>query len=245
MKGWVKSNFKGCGAAGETFEQLLGKPVENSENPDFLGIEIKTHKYNGKFPITLFRAKPVGKSDYQTKYLVEHFGSDDKKFPNRKNLGGIVTTRKKTKFSDNSYFQLSVDEKNKLIKLLVYDKNDSLIYDEAYWTFETLKNKLKRKLSILCYIESERKYEHSQVFFKYNAIDFFYLKDFNNFIRLVKNGIITINFCVYVYSKGKRLGEIHDHGTSFRIYPNNISKLFHSYQPEEEPIFSYFMPFTI
>lgn len=244
QQGWIKSRFKGSGAAGSTFESLIGKPVENSENPDFMGIEIKTHKKTGKFPMTLFRATPIGPHDYEIKHLVENFGTVDQNFNDRNKLGGTVSSQRKTKFSDNVYFKLKVDEKEKAVNLLVYNDKDEIIYDKPYWTFDTLKKKLSQKLNILCYIETERKYENGQVYFKYTNINFYYLKEFNNFINLLKNGIITVTFCVYRYTKGNKLGEIYDHGTCFRIYPNNLERLFYEYK-QDDNIDVYFEPFFI
>lgn len=244
--GWVKSKFRGCGAVGQTFEHLLGKDVENSEAPDFMGIEIKTHKETGTYPITLFRATPIGEEEYQIKYLAENFGNQNETFSNRKNLGGTVTSQRKTKFGNHFYFQLKVEEDKQLLRLLVFDENDNLIYDDAYWDFDVLEEKLKRKLGILCYIKADRKFEHNTVYFKYKNIEFFYLKDFKHFIHLLEKGIITVNFCVYAYKNGDKKGEIHDHGTCFRIFPNQLNKLFYPYcQDKDNDIRPIFLPFYI
>lgn len=231
--GWVKSKFIGKGAAGNTFESLLGKPEENSENPDFLGIEIKTRKENSSYPITLFRATPIGEQEYQIKYLLENFGSPDKKTPNKKNLGGSVCVKKKKNFSNNYQFSLKVDRLQKKIFLLVFDCNNNLIYDKAYWPFELLETKLKKKLSILCYIKVQRKFENGHIYFKYTDAEFYYLKDFESFVKLIEQSVIQINFCVYVYTKGPKIGKIYDHGTSFKIYPSSLHKLFNQYFTDE------------
>ncbi len=211
-----------------------------------MGIEIKTHKETGTYPITLFRSAPSGEQEYQIKYLTEHFGEQNKTFENRKNLGGNVSTKRKTQFENHFYFQLKVERDKQLLRLLVFDKNDKIIYEDAYWEFDVLEEKLRRKLSILCYIKTERKFENNVVYFKYKKAEFFYLKDFKSFIDLLERGCITVTFCVYVYKKGEKKGEIYDHGTCFRIYPSQLHKLFEPYSTkDDEETIPTFEPFFV
>lgn len=58
--GWIQSIGEGKGSAGLTLEKLLGKEKENFEIPDYLGIELKTHKRYSKSYTTLFNAAPDG-----------------------------------------------------------------------------------------------------------------------------------------------------------------------------------------
>ena len=52
------------------------------------------------------------------------------------------------------------------------------------------------------------------------------LKDFETFINLIEKGIIRISLKIGVFRTGKRVGKIHDHGTSFCIEENNLDKLY-------------------
>ena len=52
------------------------------------------------------------------------------------------------------------------------------------------------------------------------------LKDFETFIDLIENGIIRISLKIGVFRTGKKIGQIHDHGTSFCIEEDNLDKLY-------------------
>ena len=52
------------------------------------------------------------------------------------------------------------------------------------------------------------------------------LKSFDNFLELLETNKIYITFNIGYFRTGKRVGEIHDRGTAFRISTDNIDELF-------------------
>lgn len=52
------------------------------------------------------------------------------------------------------------------------------------------------------------------------------LRSFETFISLLDDGIIKITLKIGIFRDEKRLGKIHDHGTSFCIQENDLEKLF-------------------
>lgn len=57
-------------------------------------------------------------------------------------------------------------------------------------------------------------------------MDFYQLKGFEEFLNLLKKGMIRIAFKLGIYRSKDKLGKIHDRGTSFEIQEENFEKLF-------------------
>ena len=128
----------------------------------------------------------------------------------------------------NSFFKDKIigDRISQNIILQVYDSKNKLIDDTVEWSFSMLKEKLNRKLKYLAIIKASNKIINNKEYFKYDNLKIYCLKDFDTFLNLVEEGIIIITFKVSVFKSGKRIGQIHDHGTSFSINEKNILKLY-------------------
>lgn len=221
---WIESTSKGKGNAGITLEKTVGKMTDNFELPDYKGIEIKT-KYSKKEKfITLFCATPDSYL-FEIKRIQKKYGYPDINFPNYNVFNASISANKKIKIK-NYYFKLHIDEINKKIILNVYNKKQELIDNLTSWSFELIKEKLDRKLKYLCYIHADRKYELNKIYYKYNNIKFYKLISFNNLLVSIKNGNTKITFRIGVYKKGKKIGQLYDHGTTFSINEEKITELF-------------------
>lgn len=75
-------------------------------------------------------------------------------------------------------------------------------------------------------IKVYNKKTNSKEYFKYNEIKMYKLKNFNQFIILVEQGLIRINFKLNINTSENKFGKIHDHGTSFDILEENLEKLY-------------------
>ena len=64
------------------------------------------------------------------------------------------------------------------------------------------------------------------MYYKYTNLTIYKLKNFNTFLSLLEKDIIHITINLDTFTSGKRIGEIHDRGTAFRINLNNIEDLF-------------------
>lgn len=224
--GWIESKRRGPTGIGYTFETLLNKPEENFEIPDFGKIEIKTkHRYSKGY-ITLFNATPDGDELFAIKKLQKKFGYSDKDLPQYRVFKGSVSCTEFSYIGAYYKFKLKIDKKRQEIRLLSIDPFGTIVDNNISWSFDLLRSKLERKLQYLAIVHSDSKWASGIEFFKYNNINFYYLKGFNNFIELMEQGIIRITFKIGVFKNGPKKGKIHDHGTGFDINENNLLLLY-------------------
>lgn len=226
--GWQKSNRKNNTGIGKTFEDLLGKDEDNLNDPDFKGIEIKTHRSKSGSYSTLFTASPDGPVRSENTRLRETYGSIDLE-SGLKILHSSIFANRLTNFFNTLYFQIEVNRKDEKIYLLIFNDNKELIEKITYWKFDSLKSKLEKKLKILAYVESKNKYINNEEYFKYEKMTFYKFKDFDKFLELVENGTIMLDIRVGVYKSGANRGKTHDHGTAFRIKESDLDKLYNEY----------------
>lgn len=231
-KGWIKSLYKGNNGIGLTFESLLGIDKNELEIPDYNGIELKTKRYSSFSYITLFSCKPEGRYYHEVERIKDKYGYPHKTLKQYKVLNNCVYCNIKNRIGMKYYFQLEIDRKNKRIYLLVFDINNNLLEREVYWDFDILKEKIYRKLKVLAFIKafSKKSKIDGCEYFKYDDIKIFYLKGFNAFINLLESGIIRVTFKLNIKTNGEKVGQIHDHGTSFDILEKDIPKLYDEYK---------------
>ncbi len=223
--GWIPSVGEGSGSIGLTLEKLLQKEKENFEIPDFLGIELKAHKYWSKSLTTLFNATPDGMYLFEIKRLQRNYGYPDRVLKDCKVLQGDVVATIRQKIGKKYQFKLEVNYKDKKVYLCIY-QDLNLIDKQTFWTFSLLQEKLERKLKCLSYVECIEKNIDGRQYFKYVNMKLYQLRDFRYFLKAIEQGKITVTFTIGVFRTGKRKGEIHDHGTAFRIYNRDLRSIF-------------------
>lgn len=223
--GFVKSINKGYGGIGRTFEDLIGIKYNKSEEPDFLGIEIKTKRLCSRRDITLFASKPEGPSINQIEIIKKKYGYPHKIHKNYRILNASADSIQLNKVGLFRYFKLRVDRQKGKIFLEVYNTKRELIDDETYWTIEKLEQKVTKKLKVLALITALSQRVNGVEYFKYYDFRIYHLKT-NKFIDLIESGIIRINFKIGVYLTGAMTGKTYDRGTSFEINEDNLEYLF-------------------
>ena len=225
-KGWIESNTNNLGSIGHTFEKLLYIQTNELEFPDFKGIEIKTkNKYSSSYT-TLFCCTPTGPHFHEVNRLKDLYGYPDSKLKIYNVLNTSVYSKYKTKVGVKYYFQLKVDKKKEKIFLLIFNYKKELIENIVYWDFDILEEKLYRKLKYLAFIKADKLLKQNKEYFKYYLMKIYILKDFKTFIKLIENGTIRISLKIGVFRTGNKIGQIHDHGTSFCIEEDNLGKLY-------------------
>ena len=224
--GYVKSSRKGLTGIGKTFEDLIGKEEDTLDTPDYKGIEIKTKRGYTKSYTTLINATPKGKSEFEIKRLCHIYGYPDKVLKDHKVLAFSVQTNKPTFVANRYLFKLKIEKNEQKIYLIIHDKNMKLLEKYVYWDFNTIKEKLERKLKYLALVKAWPKSINGIDYYKYYNIQFYQLKNFDSFLKLMEQGMIRITFKIGVFREGVRTGEIHDRGTSFEIQELNFEKLF-------------------
>ena len=222
--GFIQSINNYTNGGGLTLEHLLGIKANNKCLPDLNGIELKTINQYWERNINLFSDTPKSNHKSTTKWIAENFGYINK--GSRKNFNGKMCATKLNKIGIKYFFKIDVNDKEKKIYMEIYDNNKTLINNDIYWDYETLKIKLEKKLSFLALIYLEKKYLKKRQYCKYNTIKIYKLKNFETFIALIKNGIIKINFSTSYIKSGQKKDTFHDHGTKFFINERNIYMLF-------------------
>ena len=225
-KGWIESDTDNLGSIGHTFEKLLGVQTNELELPDFEGIEIKTKNKYSSSHTTLFCCTPTGPHFHEVERLKDLYGYPDSKLKEYNVLNTSVYSNYKNKVAVKYYFELKVDKEKQKIFLFIFNNKKELIEDIVYWDFDILEEKLYRKLKYLAFVKADKLYKQKKRYFKYYSMKIYKLKDFETFINLIENGIIRISLKIGIFRSGKKIGQIHDHGTSFCIEENNLEKLY-------------------
>ena len=223
-RGWIKGEGKGTSSAGLTFESLIGKTVDNLEIPDYHGIEIKTKYATKHLYMTLFNATPDSFL-FEIKRIHEKYGYPDKKNKNYKVFNVSIYGNTAITISEIYMMKLYVDQNLKQVVLKITDKNNYTTDTLTAWSFEIIHEKLVRKFQYLLFVKTERKWDKGD-YYRYSKAILSKLKDFDEFLKLIESGDIRITFKISVFRSGKRIGQIHDHGTSFDIHEGAINKLF-------------------
>lgn len=224
--GWIKSKVKGCGGIGVTLEKLIGIDQNELEIPDYNGIEIKTKRSNSKSYTNLFNCAPEGPHYHEIERLKNKYGYPDSTFKQYKVLSTSVYSNCFNEVGIKYYFKLKIDRNEEKIFLQIFDKNKNLLEDFVYWSFDTISQKLYRKLNYLAFVKALNFKSYGCEYFKYDNISFYKLKNFDTFIQLIEKGIVRITFKIGIFKSGKNIGNIHDHGTSFNIQEKDILKLY-------------------
>lgn len=224
-KGWIKSLRRGSTGVGYTFESLLGKDEDSCSLPDFNGIEIKTHRKNSNSYITLFNYNPIGDCSYELKRIFDCYGYRSTKYPNSKVLHANVYCKYINDVGLQYKFSLDVDDVERRVYLLVFDRLGCFLEKKSYWLFDVLRDKLYTKMQYLAYVEASNKFINGHEFFKYEEIRFYKLRSFDAFVKLLKIGKIKVSFLV---SGGDNDSDnsINSHGTSFSIKLDNLDLLY-------------------
>lgn len=232
--GWIPSIKKGTSGIGLTFENLIGVTENEFEIPDFNGIELKTKRNKSNSYTTLFNATPDGPHFHEVERLKNTYGYPHSKAKEYKVLNVSTFCNHLNNIGIKYYSKLKIDYPNQKLFLLIYNKNKELIEKEVFWYFDTLKEKLLRKLSVLAFINADTKIVNNTEYFKYCKITIYLLKDFDTFLSLLEQGIIRITFKINVTLSGPRKGKICDHGTGFDIQEKDLLKLYDCYSQIEK-----------
>ncbi len=224
--GYVESTRTGFTGIGKTFEDLIGKSEDTLKTPDYHGIEIKTKKGYSKSYTTFFNVTPKGNSEFEIKRLCNAYGYPDKVLKNKKVLAVSIMANYPTLVANRFLFKLDIDYDNEKMFLSIRDKNMKFLEKNTYWEFEDIKERLENKLSFLAYIKAWPNNIGGKEYYKYYDIQFYQLRDFQEFLKLMEEGKIRITFKIGIFREGNRKGEIHDRGTGFEIKEENLEKLF-------------------
>jgi len=235
--GWIKNQRPGnAGGVGNTLEDLLNVAENNLQLPDFGDWELKSQRSNTGSLLTLFHSEPEPRNaKIIPQVLLPMYG-----WPHQE-AGTLYPTYERsfrqtintTSYSDRGFI-VNIDWDSQYIfisfNFLMIDKRHAEWRDfirkgvgvgdispNPFWTFKDISKKLRTKLNNLMYVKAETKRVFGEEYFKYNEIEAYIDPTIDNFLNLVEEGSIYVDF-------DARTG--HNHGTKFRIKPAAKTELY-------------------
>lgn len=224
--GWIESKRVGSTGVGYTLEFMFNTDENNLEIPDLNIFELKAQRNFSNSYITLFNATPDGDYLFEIERLRKQYGYPDKDFKQYKIVNCDVFANKITNLGAKYKQTIKINTDEEKIRLNILNNDLNLIDNEISWSFKLIKDKFKRKLQFLTFVEAEKKTVNGKEYFKYKDIVFYEAYSFDKFIELLTKGIIKITFKIGIFKSGKRQGQVHDHGTGFSIKKENLNFLY-------------------
>ena len=212
-QGWIRTHRKGNTGIGKTLEDLLGIKENNIPGPNAAMIELKATRKNVSNMITLFTKSPLPKG--ANTILLERYGYESRRGNKRKELHITISAKEFNNIKGKT--GLKVDIKGNRVDIINID-NEVL----GYWEKETLEDSFEKKLPKLLLVMADARGSGSNEEFWYNEAWLLSGFDFDNFVRLLKEGIILVDIRIGQYPDGRT----HDHGTAFRIFPDKLDLCF-------------------
>ena len=225
-QGWIESKRKGSTGIGYTLENLLNIEENSLPIADYNGIEIKAMRVFSKKRIHLFNAEPDGDFLFPHERILKKVGYPSKKNHNYKVFLSAAYGNEYTNIGYSKKVKLYVNRKKQKIDFIVTDRFYKNMQVDISWSFDLIKTKLEQKIKELAIIKAENKFINGKEFFYYKRIEFYKLKDFDTFLKLIEDGTIKVCFKIDVHVEGIKEGKIDNHGTDFSIKEENIEKLF-------------------
>ena len=208
-RGFIKSQRKGDGAVGNTFEDELGLQENNILGPDIEGNELKAARRGAGGKQTLFTKEGdwvVPQRDY-----VETYG-----FPHTTKIGEMSGQSTVTKTVNN-----------RGLSIVTTDDYCAVVYGDTIivkWDWETLVNQFAKKFPACVKVFANVEKRDGVEYFHYNEAYRFIGTDKNLFRTAIENDMIAIDIRMRTQNMiGKSL---RNRGTAFRINHSRMEELF-------------------
>jgi hypothetical protein len=208
-RGFIKSQRKGDGAVGNTFEDELGLQENNIAGPDIEGNELKAARRGAGGKQTLFTKEGdwvVPQRDY-----VETYG-----FPHTTKIGEMSGQSTVTKTVNN-----------RGLSIVTTDDYCAVVYGDTIivkWDWETLVNQFAKKFPACVKVFADVEKRDGVEYFHYNEAYRFIGTDKNLFRTAIENDMIAIDIRMRTQNMiGKSL---RNRGTAFRINHGRMEELF-------------------
>lgn len=208
-RGFIKSQRKGDGAVGNTFEDELGLQENNIAGPDIEGNELKAARRGAGGKQTLFTKEGdwvVPQRDY-----VETYG-----FPHTTKIGEMSGQSTVTKTVNN-----------RGLSIVTTDDYCAVVYGDTIivkWDWETLVNQFAKKFPACVKVFADVEKRDGVEYFHYNEAYRFIGTDKNLFRTAIENDMIAIDIRMRTQNMiGKSL---RNRGTAFRINHSRMEELF-------------------
>jgi len=201
-----KKSYNGAGAPGRFLEDLLGVDENNRDSPDLEDWELKFT--GGKSLLTLFHKDPEPRGIMRL--LVHTHGWEDDK--------GRISFRHTMKGRSPRGLYI-VNEVDRIV--VRHETVDTVV---PHWKHDTIMCAVGAKLRRLILVRGELKKNPRRVI--YNSAEGFWDFRINEFCQALEQGIIHLDFDART-QKGRGTA-LRNHGTKFRIKPDDLFKFYHS-----------------
>ncbi len=220
-QGFLKSITAGDPGVGDTLEHALGISRNNSRNPDYKGIELKstrlTRNGSDRTPTrtTLFTKVPdIG---YTYREIVENYGKVQT--PRDSNVARLQLYETCFVSRKNAYdLQLQVDINNDQLNLMHYEEKMKFV---SAWYMQKLKETLLTKHRETFWVKAVSENHDGWEFFRYDKIIHTKKPNASLLAPLFEDDKITIDLAAHITD-----GKWRDHGVLFKMKPNEIGLLF-------------------
>ena len=212
--GFIKTHRSGNTGIGKTLEDLLEIEENNIAGPNGHQTELKSARKGSPSMLTLFTKSPMPEK-INTK-LLERFG---RRLDNgRKKLHTTINAVSKNTLYCKDGFKIDV-----------HDTRVDIIHSDygfmptPYWEKQELEKAFIRKYpKNLLYVKADYRSKGRDEEFHFNEAWLMHGFDFDNFIKLLNDGKILVDVRIGQYPDGRT----HDHGTGFRVLPDNLNLCF-------------------
>ena len=212
--GFIKTHRSGNTGIGKTLEDLLEIEENNIAGPNGHQTELKSARKGSPSMLTLFTKSPMPEK-INTK-LLERFGRR------------LDNSRKKLHTTINAVSKNTLYGKDGF-KIDVHDTRVDIIHSDygfmptPYWEKQELEKAFIRKYpKNLLYVKADYRSKGRDEEFHFNEAWLMHGFDFDNFIKLLNDGKILVDVRIGQYPDGRT----HDHGTGFRVLPDNLDLCF-------------------
>ena len=208
------------GSEGVFIETLFDKRADNLAKPDWNSIEFKSRRASTNSMITLFSKSPVNGNLIRKKYGKTVLDENGEPY---KRLNATIGSNEYTKTKSNPYnFKIEMDDVKQRLLIKVADAETGLPVsnaDDAYWDYSEIKKSMSKikNLALFNYTNSTDDNGNSTI--TVDNLEVFHF-DFPMFKELIATGGIKVEIRMGMYRTGSKKGQLHDHGTAFRVcYP--------------------------
>lgn len=197
MSDWMPSELFADTGIGRTVETLLGIPMNDSKQPDYKGIELKSKREKAKVRSSLFTQSPDWTMSHlkSGREIVEKYGYIPSGY-NHKALHVTLSTVK----PNSQGMGLNVNLERNFLEANEYEKTDNgkgvfkKLNDISVWQLMTLHNRLLTKHRETFWIDVDSTVNNNQEFFRVTTIEHTKNPIPAQFDTLLEQGKITVDF---------------------------------------------------
>lgn len=233
-QGFLPSITPGDPGVGDTLENALGISRNNSELPDYKGIELKASRLTRttrrgtratRDRVNLFSKVPDGGLSYSD--IVREFGRwtwNETKQEERLSIQNTTFFSKVNSFG----LVLNIDNNNEEVHICYEDarKHRHML---SYWYLSTLNKKLLEKHKETFWVKAVSDLRGNREWFRYDIIEHTKNPNTSLILPLIETDKIMIDLAGYykkINKNGRETLKWRDHGMLFKMWPQDLPLLF-------------------